>query len=309
MLHQAWPTLAFYTQPAAMTSAGRYAPLLQALPRDVADLAGVAQGLLVHVHIAPAYGLTLCDEDRDSVHIRPVERLLERIVGRDDRPLDIPRPVATRVAGNCRHFTMLMVAMLRAQGTPARARCGFGDYFVDGMLEDHWVCEYWHPEQQRWILVDAQIDDLQRRLFRIDFDVTDVPRDRFLIAGEAWSRCRAGAADPDRFGLSITNEAGYWWIAGNLMRDAAALGNVELLPWDSWGAMPAPDEQIDDEHWALFDHLAALTKDPDAAYTELQQLRRDDDRLRVPPTVHNGVRDRDEAIDPGRPVEGGPLAF
>ena len=29
------PTLAFYTEPASMTSAGRYAPLLQNLPDDV----------------------------------------------------------------------------------------------------------------------------------------------------------------------------------------------------------------------------------------------------------------------------------
>jgi hypothetical protein len=296
MLRHDWPTLPFYTQPAAMTSAGRFAPSLRTLPRDVAALATVAQGLLVHEHIAPAYGVTLSEEDRHSVHIRPVERLLEWIVARDGRSFHLPRAVANRVAGNCRHLTVLMVAMLRAQGIPARARCGFGDYFVDGIFEDHWVCEYWHAEQQRWIMVDAQLDDLQRQLFSIDFDVTDVPRDRFLIAGEAWARCRAGAADPGRFGLSITNEAGYWWIAGNLMRDAAALGNVELLPWDSWGAMPTPDEPIDDDRCALFDQLAALTKDPDNAFIELHQLGRDD-RLRVPPTVHNDVRDRDEATD------------
>jgi len=38
------PALAFYTQPAAMTSAGRYAPLLQSLPRDIPGLAAVVQG-------------------------------------------------------------------------------------------------------------------------------------------------------------------------------------------------------------------------------------------------------------------------
>jgi hypothetical protein len=290
------PTLPFYTQPAIMTSAGRYAPLLDRLPRDIAGLATVAHGLLVHEHLASAYGVTLSGEDRSSVHIRPVERLLERIVARDDRPLDTTRAVADRVAGNCRHFTVLMVAMLRTQGTPARARCGFGGYFGNGTFEDHWVCEYWHAGQQRWILVDAQIDGRQHDMFPIDFDVTDVPRDRFLIAGEAWARCRAGAADPERFGLSLTNEAGYWWIAANLMRDAAALRNIELLPWDSWGVMPAPDELIDDDHRALFDHLAALTQTPDTAFAELQRLCHDDKRLRVPPAVHNTVRDRDETI-------------
>jgi Transglutaminase-like superfamily len=289
-------TLAFYTQPGVMTSAGRYAPLLAELPGDVAGLAAAAQGLLIHEFVAPAYGVTLSDADRDSVHVRPAEGLLERITARDGRPLAAAREPRDRVATNCRGFTVLMVAMLRAHGTPARARCGFGGYFTEGRFEDHWVCEYWHPGEQRWVLIDAQIDARQRELFSIDFDVADVPRDRFLIAGDAWALCRSGAADPERFGLSQVGEAGEWWIAGNLMRDAAALGNLEVLPWDCWGAMPDEDETIGDARGALFDRLAALTQSPDRAFAELRGLVRDDERLRVPTVVHNAVRQRDEPL-------------
>jgi hypothetical protein len=286
----------FYTRPAAMTSAGRYAPLLSAMPGDVPGLAAVAQGLLIHEHIAPAYGVTLSEEERASVHVRPVERLLELVVARDGRPLDAARPPEARLPVNCRHFTVLMVAMLRAHGTPARARCGFGGYFTDGFFEDHWVCEYWHAGQQRWILVDAQIDGKQRELFSIDFDVTDVPRDRFLVAGSAWAQCRSGAADPDRFGLSLVKEAGDWWIAANLIRDAAALGNVEVLPWDCWGAMPRAYEPIDEVRCDLFDRLAALTQEPDTSFPELRRLCQEDPRLRVQETVRNAVRNRDEPL-------------
>jgi Transglutaminase-like superfamily len=289
-------TLAFYTQPGVMTSVGRYAPLLAELPGDVAGLAAAAQGLLIHEFIAPAYGVTLSGADRDSVHVRPAEGLLERITARDGRPLAAAREPRDRVATNCRGFTVLMVAMLRARGTPARARCGFGGYFTEGWFEDHWVCEYWHAGEQRWVLIDAQIDARQREMFSIDFDVTDVPRDRFLIAGDAWALCRSGAADPGKFGLSEIGEAGDWWIAGNLMRDAAALGNLEVLPWDCWGAMPEEDEAIGDARCALFDRLAALTQWPDRAFDELRGLVRDDDRLRVPPVVHNAVRQRDEPL-------------
>jgi len=289
------PVLAFYTEPAAMTSAGRHAPLLEALPDDVPALAAVAQGLLLHEHMAQGYGVTLSEADRASVHIRPVARLLDEIVARDSRPLHVTRPPAARLPGNCRHFTVLMTAMLRAHGTPARARCGFGGYFGTGWFEDHWVCEYWHTGQQRWILVDAQIDDTQRGWFGIEFDTTDVPRDRFLVAGQAWSRYRVGSVDAGRFGLSLIDEAGDWWIAANLMRDAAALGNIELLPWDCWGAMPGPDQPIGADLAALFDQLAAHTLTPDAAFTELRQLR-DDERLRVPPVVRNALRDRDEPV-------------
>ena len=287
-------TLPSYTRPGVMTSAGRFAPLLAELPGDVASLAEAAQGLLIHEAIAPAYGVTLSEADRASAHIRPAETILEQVVAGDGRPLATAREPAGRLATNCRGFTVLMVAMLRAHGTPARARCGFGGYFTGGFFEDHWVCEYW--DGGRWVLVDAQIDERQRDLFSIGFDVTDVPRDRFLIAGDAWARVRRGGADPAAFGLSLIGEAGDWWIAGNLMRDAAALDNTELLPWDCWGAMPRKDETIGEDLAALFDRLAVLTRAPDEVPGELQALCRGDARLRVPPAVRNAVRGRDEVI-------------
>ena len=290
------PTLPFYTQPGAMTSAGRHTAALRALPGDPAALAAVAQGLLIHEFIVGQYGVTLSDDERVSVHTRPVADLLDQVLARDGRPLDVAREPAARLPANCRHFTVLLVTMLRAHGIPARARCGFGAYFFAGRYEDHWVGEYWDADQQRWILVDAQIDDLQRKLFQIDFDPTDVPRDEFVIAGDAWARFRSGAADPDAFGLSVINESGDWWIAANLMRDAAALLNIELLPWDGWGAMPGPADLIDEDLAALFDRLAKLTQEPDDTLAELRQLMGDDDRLRVPPTVRNAVRDREEPI-------------
>lgn len=285
-----------YTQPATMTTAGRFAPFLCDLPTDISGLAAVVQGLLIHEHMAQDYGVTLTDADRSSVHIRPVSQLLSEIVARDNRPLRVARPPATRLPVNCRHFTVMMTAMLRANGTPARARCGFGGYFGTGAFEDHWVCEYWHPSRRRWLLVDAQIDDRQRGWFEIDFDVTDVPRDRFLTGGRAWSRYRSGAADPATFGLTMLNEAGDWWIAANLMRDAAALLNIELLPWDCWGAMPEPTDGIDDELALLFDRLAVLTETPEASLAELDQLMRTDERLRVPPMVRSAARDRYEPV-------------
>lgn len=289
------PTLPFYAEPSRMTSAGAYAALLEPLPRDIGGLAAVAHGLLIHEHMAAGYGLTLSDSDRETVHLRRVDQLLEQIVARDDRPLDVAREPGGRVAGNCRHFTVLTVAALRAHGIPARARCGFGGYFGTGMFEDHWVCEYWNDGQQRWILADAQIDDVQREWFPLGFDVTDVPRDQFVIAGQAWAQSRAGEVDPDRYGLSVISEAGDWWIAGNLMRDAAALVNIELLPWDCWGIMPKPGDRISEADLTVFDKLAALTRDPDASFADLQQLM-SDGRLRVPPAVRSALRQRDEPI-------------
>src|SRR3984957_4763765 len=291
-------TREFYTVPAVMTSAGRQASLLEGLPDEPAALAAVLHGLVIHEHMVGGYGVTLSEADRRTVHVRRTGDLLAEIAARAPRPLDAERPREGRMPGNCRGFTGLATALLRAHGIPARARCGFGGYFGTGWFEDHWVCEYWHVAHQRWQLLDAQIDSVQLGWFPVDFDLTDVPRDQFLVAGEAWRRIRAGAADPAKFGLSQMNEAGDWWIAGNLMRDGAALLNLELLPWDAWGAMPSPADVIDDDLAALFDRLAELTLAPDDNLPALGECN-EAARRRSPATVRNAVRGCHEALWPG----------
>jgi hypothetical protein len=73
-------------------------------------------------------------------------------------------------------------------------------------------------------LVDAQIDDRQRELFRVTFDRLDVPRDRFLVAGDAWRACRNGA-DPMTFGVAGTEMWGpVPQLAHNLKRRFAHVG-------------------------------------------------------------------------------------
>jgi hypothetical protein len=281
-----------YTEPGLMTSPGKYESTFARLPGDVAGVARVVQGLLIHEFLVHEYGVTLTDADRETVHLRAVEDLLAAVVAADDGPLDRPRPPERRVASNCRGFTVLAVAMLRARGVPARARCGFGNYFgPGGFHEDHWVVEWHDAAANRWRLADAQLDEKQRAMFGIPFDTTDVPRDRFVIAGDAWTRYRAGEADPSRFGLSSINESGDWWIAGNLLRDAAALDGVEVLPWDCWGAMPEPGDAVDE---ALFDRLAELTRGPSDA--SLSDFLRSDERVRLGDTVFNALRKRPEPL-------------
>lgn len=279
-----------YDRPGVMTDPGEHAQALDGLPAEPAAVARVVQGLLIHEFWLEAYGVTMTPEQRETVHLRRVEQTLAEILRRDGRPLGVAREPAARVATNCRGFTVLAVTMLRAAGVPARARCGFGAYFRPGWFEDHWVAEWWDAGQDRWRLMDAQIDEVQRERLGIDFDLTDVPRDAFLVAGDAWERCRSGD-DPARYGLSGIGEGGRWWIAANLMRDAAALDGVELLPWDDWGAMPGPGEEPDAELW---DRLAELTRGPDTA--GLHRLLAADERVRVPEKVRNALRDRTEAI-------------
>lgn len=285
-------TLAPIHGPAALSDAGIWALQFGTLPADAGGLARVLQGLLIHEHLAQAYGVTLSERQRGEPHLRGAAEILERIAVQDPRPLSQARPPGERFAGCCRHYTLLHVAMLRSKGIVARARCGFGAYFAKGKFVDHWVTEYFDEARRRWTLADAQIDDRQRALFDIDFDTLDVPRDKFLVAGDAWRLCRDGEADPQCFG--VLDMAGLWFIASNVIRDVAALNNREMLPWDVWGGMTVADAGID---LALIDGLAQLTQQPDGHLDELRAAY-GDPRIAVPPTVFNAVLGRPEAVSP-----------
>jgi hypothetical protein len=281
--------LDFYCTPVGPSDAGRQAALFDDLPRGPERLAGVVQGLLMHQHVASTYPVNLSSAQIEQVHVRSVEEMLTEIVAHDARPLPTARPAGERQVGVCSHFTLMHVAMLRRQGVPARARCGFGAYFHKGKYVDHWVTEFWSENRHAWVLFDAQIDAHQRALFNTPFDPADVPRDQFLVAGDSWRLCRAGKADPMDFG--ILDMFGWWMIAGNVVRDIAALNNREMLPWDGWKPMPGPDGEVD---FALFDRLAALSHEPDAHFDELREVYASS--LAVPPQVMNAVRNRLETV-------------
>ena len=282
--------LAPFRTPVGMSDPGIWALQFAALPDDAGGLARVLQGLLIHEHMPDFYGVTLSDRQRGEPHVRGAEQILERIAVHDPRPLSQARPPGERFAGCCRHYTLMHVAMLRNKGIAARARCGFGAYFVKDMFIDHWVTEYFDEAQQRWILVDSQIDAPQRATFGIDFDTMDVPREKFLVAGDAWRLCRDGKADAQAFG--VLDMFGLWFVASNVIRDVAALNNREMLPWDVWGAMTLVDAEID---LAFIDRLAALSSRPDDAPEGLRTAY-DDSRVTVPSTVFNAVLGREEPV-------------
>jgi hypothetical protein len=250
--------------------------------------------------------VTVPEERKRESHLRRLDHILGNMHVRDPRPLDVARAPAEREIGVCRHFSLLFVGALRARGTPVRARVGFGSYLNPGRLEDHWVGEYWNASERRWILVDAQLDALQRKHMKVDFDPLDVPHDRFIIAHDAWTRCRSGALDPNQVGFSFVQMQGLWFVLGSLIRDTAALNGMELLPWDVWGGMSKPNATLTPDEIAFGDRLAKLTATPDEHAKELRALYESDQRLRPGPTVWNDRTQQNEPIDAapaGVPIE------
>lgn len=221
--------LAYYGATGPFTRLESVDPAL--LPDALIPLVNIVQGVLIHRAWLKAYNVDAQPERSAEEGLHSVEAILRRAQELQPGAINEPRPPARRVLANCRDFSTMLAALLKRKGTPARARCGFATYFEPGRYVDHWVCEYWHAEEGRWRMVDAQLDALQRGIIKPDFDPLDVPHSAFWLAGKAWQQCRAGSADPAAFG--IADMWGAWYISGNVCLDVAALNRIELLPWDA----------------------------------------------------------------------------
>ena len=286
--------LNYFAQYGKMTDPGPYAHLYTDLSSDVPSLVKVVQGLIVHVFWGESYGLHLSEERKAEVQLRSMERRLSRMLELDPGPLTTPRSNEKKVVGNCRDFSLILASMLQSKGIPARPRCGFATYFDPSLYIDHWVCEYWNAAEQRWIFVDAQLDEVQQNILKTTFNTLDVPRDQFLVGGAAWKMCRGGQANPDHFG--IFDMHGMDFVKGDFLRDVAALNKMELLPWDCWGIILTEYETLPPDDLSMLDRLANLTAKDVPEFDTVRKIYESDPRLRVGDSIQSYVNGNMEHI-------------
>lgn len=296
--------LAYYSTPGVFTALGAFAEQVDALPNDIGKVAHAVQMLVLHRFWAQAYQVDVTPERDKEQGLHGAEAMLAQAMRLGPACIGEIRLPNARVIGNCRHFSTMLCAFLRHKRISSRARCGFSTYFEPGKYVDHWICEYWNADEARWVQVDAQLDTLQAGVIRADFDPLDVPRDRFLVAGDVWQQIRAGTIDAQRCG--IADMWGDWFVRGDLALDVASLQKVELLPWEPFGIAKAPQSTIPDtpELLALVDRVAALTVRGDAdSIRELLTLTEYDERLRPPATTIEAA----QAADTAGPTVGNPI--
>ena len=171
----------FYSSHSELSEPGPFAALLTAAPGDLNALCALVRNLVLHQIFAQELDPPPPPESLDDADSRTIPAMLARILARQDTPLGTPRAPQQRLVCSCRDYALLLTALLRQRGRPARLRVGFAAYFEQGFYADHWVCEHWDPTEARWRLIDAELGPDQVRRFAIDFDPTDVPRDRFRI--------------------------------------------------------------------------------------------------------------------------------
>ncbi|WPZ36104.1 transglutaminase domain-containing protein [Thalassobaculum sp. OXR-137] len=251
-----------HTTQTAWSDPGPYTGSLAALPAEPVALADALENVLIHVGVAYAEGLGVPEAAKADANARTLSRLLEIALSRDPRPLTERREPAHLLYGTCHDFALFAAGVLRKAGVETRIRVGFADYFSDGFWDDHWICEYRRGGD--WKLFDPELGPRMRHRFGISFNPTDLPRRRFMTGAQAWRAARAGTLDPSTVGVSAIGISGTWFAAGSLLRDAAAVAGLELLPWDSWGpaAQAVRDRHVAEENLAWFDSVAAAFAHP-----------------------------------------------
>ncbi|MCA9884787.1 MAG: transglutaminase domain-containing protein [Anaerolineae bacterium] len=265
----------FYTEHSPYTDPGEYAPLFDAIPDDIASIARTTENLLYHYFAGQyAYGYVVPGERRPEIDTRYVSKMLARLMEMDDSPLTSPRDHANKVVGCCRDFSTMFCAIARHKGIPCRVRYGFGAYFGD-FYGDHVVGEYWDGE--RWVLVDAQMSPAFVKNLNIQFNVLDVPRDQFIVGGDAWLMIREQGADPNKFCVTPDMEQprGTQYVLSHVVQDIAGLNKAECLCWDEWGL--SVDTTTEESVFAhaqlgLIDEVAELTRANNPDLAELQRL-------------------------------------
>lgn len=263
----------FYSTQSAITDPSNYRQLFDRLPNDIPSICRVVQGLFIHMFLTESYGVKLSDERREELNLRCISRQIERMLKFDNSDLSIARVPKNKLFGCCRDFAAFTAAILRHKGIPARVRYGYADYLPPvNHYEAHVVCQYWNADEMRWMTVDAQIDDLQRKLFNITFNTQNIQKGKFLSGGRAWQMCRKEKADSAKFGISTFFGLGN--IRYSLILDLLGLNKIELVPGDSWNLMPkdAKEGFSTEEEATFFDRLAAVTEGDEPDFLEVTSL-------------------------------------
>lgn len=283
--------LTYYGHQTPNSTPGQNEAMYGALPDEVADLCGVVQNALLHLFwIGPeSCGFTLdqlktmgrrpCQE----FSVGPIADRLAALRKMDGKPLSASRPAEDRSIGCCRDFALLLTSMLRHKGIPARVRTGVARYLRPGedYLEDHYITEFWNAGQEKWQLVDPQIDAFQRVAMKIDFDTTDIERSRFITGTALLPVLRAGEIKPEHVGFPPVN-AGLTYGRNKLFHDFLNLVGQEIRVYAWWG-IGDPKQPIRPEDDLLLDRMIELAEgiesnNPDALGAAIE-LAASDDRL------------------------------
>lgn len=254
--------LEFYCQQEPATDAKELANLLADLPQDLPGLCAQIKQLLIHPSQLSAYrGQLHPGAGSEDGRFLTVQDMLLGLQNRHNIPLNQPHTPDQRLYVSCRYHALLLVCCLRQRQIAARVRVGFAGYVAEqhGKFVDHWIAEVWSNEEQRWLLVDPDIQ-------RVDF-----PAAEFQMTGTVWQQARKHVVDANNYGMP--RFWGWNYLRNNLCHDFFACLRMTPTYWDGPPLFHVEVRQLQKRHYQTLDRMAELLQNPEENLTEMWTLQ------------------------------------
>lgn len=283
----------FYKQTSLYTDLGLYKNFMKNLPDDINELCILQRKQIIHPVVfdipnirkqsncfwgdMTKVPITRLDYEDDlfPTAISMISELL-----RKDKTYNVNRKAEDKIHVTCRGEAILLAATLKAKGYSARVRSGFAPYIkYDGVSYDHWITEYYDEIKQRWVLVDA---DEHCSDHEMEFDLNDIPRNKFIFGAEAYLGMRTGkykteeiyyASDPATLGLKAS-------IRG-LFYDFHSLMNDEIIFLHLPKYIQDKNFELSEEEYIELDNLAELLLEPDKNFDKILDIWNNVSKFRI----------------------------
>lgn len=202
--------LNFYLNTSSFTSLGAYVNIVDKFPNDIKEICYLIRMQTIHP-IAFSNPIirsssncfwgnmqeikdykTMRQDDLFPTSISMIGEIL-----RINPQISKERLAKEKLIVTCRGVSLLLASILKAKGIPARVRSGFANYpSNDGIYWDHWIVEYYNADNKKWTLIDADCccNDIT------DFDIYDIPHNRFISAPNLWIKYRNNKFDINTLG-------------------------------------------------------------------------------------------------------------
>ena len=272
--------LDFYKQTSSYTDLGLYTDFARRLPDEIKELARLQRMQIIHPSIiwnnlqeiwwdnldkVPKTSLVY----EDDIYPTAISMLSELL--RRDNNYSINRKVEDKIHVTCRGEAILLTAILKAKGIPSRVRSGFAEYLKhDGIYYDHWITEYYSDIEKRWILVDA---DNQWGDSKIDFDLNDIPRNKFMFGANAYLTLRNNKIEKEKIIYqSAPVTIGLPAAIRGLFYDFHCLMNDEIIFDFVPRYVLEKNFNLTEDELIELEELASLMLDPDTNFNKLNKI-------------------------------------
>lgn len=197
----------------------------------------------------------------------------------DERGFRADRNVEHKLVVTCRYVSVLMSAILKAKGIPARCRAGFAPYFKEGVSMDHWINQYYSEKEKRWITFDA---DGFYEEGGMPLSQYDMPESSFDWVAEAYLSVRNGKTDGKQYVYADNlGTCSLPALIRYLIYDFHALMNQELTYTFLPAYLEGRLDRLTEVELQEFDRLARWMLEPDRYFEELCTIWKQERKWRI----------------------------